>query len=214
MTHRLRSMTLYDITLPIRPDMPPWPGDAPFSREIVSAVTAGDSCNVSLLNIGSHFGTHLDAPYHFEDEGIRLDQIPLDVLIGPTLVHQVDASDIITAKQLPDLTHVERILFKTSNCRYFDDVEFHMDYISLGLDAAKALTQADIKLVGLDYYSIEKYETEDYPVHHQLCGKGVILLEGVDLRSIDPGMYELIVLPLKIEGCDGSPCRAVLRDLT
>jgi len=207
-------MSLYDITLPIRPDMPPWPGDAPFLQAITSAIMGGDSCNVSHLSIGSHFGTHIDAPYHFEDEGIRLDQIPLDVLIGPTLVHQVDASDVITTEDLPDLSNIDRILFKTSNCRYIGDVEFHTNYISVGLDAAQALTEAGVKLVGLDYYSIETYIAGDYPVHHQLCGKGVILLEGVDLRSIDPGMYELIVLPLKIEGCDGSPCRAVLRDIT
>ncbi len=193
--------------------MPPWPGDAPFSQETASSIEQGDSCNVSRLSIGSHFGTHMDAPYHFENDGIRLEQIPLDVLIGPTLVHQVDALDVITAAHLPDLSNVERILFKTPNCRYIDDVEFHTDYISVGLDAAQALTEAEVKLVGLDYYSIEKYKAEGHPVHHQLCGKGVILLEGVDLRSIDPGMYELIVLPLKIEGCDGSPCRAVLRDI-
>lgn len=206
-------MAIHDITLLLRPEHPPWPDDPPFSRESISALAKGDSCNVSLIQTSSHFGTHMDAPYHFEEEGMRLDQIPLSILMGPVLVHAVEGVDLIQAEHLPDLSGVERVLFKTSNGRFVSDTEFHTDYVSLGLDAARALTQAGVRLVGIDYFSIEAFRAPGHPVHRELCGQDVILLEGVDLRRIEPGWYELIALPLAIEDGDGSPCRAVLRDL-
>lgn len=155
----------------------------------------------------------MDAPYHFEEDGIKIDEIPLETLMGKALVHEVDADSLIQPQHLPDLDGVKRILFKTSNCWFIDETEFHTDYVSLGLEAARILVQAGVKLVGIDYFSIEAFRAPGHPVHHELCGGGVILLEGVDLRQAPPGWYELFALPLKIEGCDGSPCRAVLRDL-
>jgi arylformamidase len=124
----------------------------------------------------------------------------------------VDTPDLVRAEHLPDLSVVERIIFKTSNTFFIGDTEFHTDYVSVGLDAAQALTRAGVKLVGIDYFSIEAFRAEGHPVHHELCGNGVILLEGPDLREVPPGWYELICLPLKIEGGDGSPVRVILRD--
>ncbi|MGC9329919.1 MAG: cyclase family protein, partial [Candidatus Hinthialibacter sp.] len=200
-------------SISLKAEHPPWPGDPLFSRQIISSIAAGDSCNVSCLQMSSHFGTHIDAPYHFEEDGVRVDEIPLETLMGKALVHEVDAYPLIQPEHLPDLTGVERILFKTSNCWFIDETEFHTDYVSLGVEAARILVQAGITLVGLDYFSIEAFKAPGHPVHHALCGGGVILLEGVDLRQVPSGWYELLALPLKIEGADGSPCRAVLRDL-
>jgi arylformamidase len=206
-------MALYELTLPLRPEHPPWPGDTPFSKTVERSIEEGTShCNVSILNFSSHFGTHMDAPYHFEKDGITLDRIPLDTLIGPVLIHEVDTPDLIKPEHLPDLKGIERIVFKTSNTNYIADTEFHTDFVSVGLEAAKELTKAGIKLIGIDYFSIEAFRNPGHPVHHELCGNGVILVEGLDLRKVSPGNYELIVLPMNIQGGDGSPCRAVLRD--
>lgn len=205
-------MSIYDATLTMKADLPPWPGDPPFSHQAVYAICQGDPCNVSKITMSSHFGTHIDAPYHFDDNGMRVDRIPLDDLMGSALVHEVETPDIITLEHLPDLTGVERILFKTSNGSLLSDSTFHPQYVSLDLETARYLVRSGIRLVGIDYYSIEAYDAPGDPVHHELCGNGIILLEGVDLRHIPPGWYELIALPLKIEGCDASPCRIVLRD--
>jgi arylformamidase len=204
---------IHDISLSLKSDQPAWPGAPPFSCESISAIKNGDSCNVSCLRMSSHFCTHLDAPYHFIENGAKLDAIPLQTLIGKALVHEVSATKSIGQANLPDLTNVERILFKTPNSAIIADSIFHEEYVSVGLDAAKAMVRAGIRLIGVDYFSIEQFHTSNYPVHHELCGNGVILVEGLDLRAISPGWYELIVLPLKIAGSDGSPCRAVLREL-
>jgi len=204
-------MALWDISLPLKPETPPWPGDVPFSREFSQSIDQGDECNVSLLAMNSHFATHLDAPYHFEEDGASVDKIPLGVLIGPVLVHEVDSKDLILPPHLPPLDGVERLIFKTPNTSFIADSHFHCEYASLSLEAAKILTGAGVRLIGIDYFSIEAYGNPGHPVHHELCSKGVILVEGLDLRDVVPDWYELFVLPLKIAGGDGGPCRAVLR---
>lgn len=204
---------VYDLTLPLRPEHPPWPGDQPFVREMSSSIQGGDECNVSRLTMSSHFGTHLDAPLHFEAEGRTLERLSLSILIGPALVWEAKPNEHIQPSDLPDLSGVERILFKTPNCHWLGDTEFHENYTAVSPDAAKALTNAGVKLVGIDYFSIEAYKSPGHPVHHELCGNGVIIVEGLDLRDVPPGTYELICLPLKIEGGDGGPCRAVLREM-
>lgn len=207
-------MAIYDISLPLRMEQAPWPGDPSFSIRPCLEIAKGDGCNVSHLELGSHFATHLDAPYHIVENGARIDEIDLDTLIGRVLVHEVDAPNFIQPKHLPDLIGVERILFKTSNSRFIDDPVFHTQYVSLSVDAARELVRAKVRLAGIDYFSIENYKSADLPTHRELCGNGVIILEGLNLRDVEPGWYELFALPLKIQGCDGSPCRAALRDLT
>lgn len=207
-------MALHDLTLPMRPEQPPWPGDPPFTKTPVSSIRQGQSANVSWLAMSSHFGTHLDAPYHFEETGLRLDQIPPEVCVGPVTVHAVDTPDLIRPEHLPHLEDVERIVFKTRNTRYIADTVFHTDYVSVSLEAARELSRAGVRLVGIDYFSVEAFKPPGHPVHHELCGKGVVIVEGLDLRRIAPGRYEIIALPLLIAGCDGSPCRVLLRDLT
>ncbi len=206
-------MAFYDLTLPLRSEQPPWPGDLPYSREPMSEIRKGDSNNTSKIVVGTHFGTHLDAPYHFVEDGTKLDELPLEPMIGPALVHETFSPQQIAVGDLPDLNGVERIIFKTSNTEFIADTVFHTDYVSVGLDAAKKLSQAGVKLIGIDYFSVEAFKAPGHPVHHELCGRGIVLVEGLDLRAVKPGWYELIVLPLKLQGSDGSPCRAVLRDL-
>ncbi len=206
-------MALYDITLPLHQNHPPWPGDTPFEMERASSIASGDECNVSRIVMSSHFGTHLDAPFHFENDGIKVDQLALETLIGKALVCEIDSHDLIQPGHLPNLEGVERLLCKTPNGEFIDDTQFHQDYTAVSNDAAKAMVEAGIKLLGIDYFSIEAFHSPGHPVHHTLCGNGVILLEGLDLRNIKPGWYELIALPLKLKDGDGSPCRVILRDL-
>lgn len=207
-------MALYDLSLKLRVEQPGWPDDPPFSIRAISSIARGDACNVSFFETSSHFATHLDAPYHFIEDGARVDDLSLDTLIGRVLVHEVDTPNLILPDHLPNLDGVERILFKTSNSQFIEDAVFHTYYVSIGLETARELVRAGVKLAGIDYFSIEAFRSPGYPVHHELCGNGVILLEGLNLHAVEPGWYELIALPLKIEGCDGSPCRVVLRDLT
>ncbi len=207
-------MGIYDITLPVREAHPPWPGDAPYKLEAVSEIKRGERCNVSRMEMSTHFATHLDAPYHFIERGAKVHELSLDALVGPALVWEVDTPDLIYPHHLPSLEKIERILFKTSNGRINQDREFHTQYVSLSGEAARELTRAEMVLAGIDYFSMEAYKSPGHPVHMELCGKGVIVVEGLDLEAIPPGMYELTVLPLKLEGADGSPCRAILRDLS
>lgn len=204
-------MKVWDITLPLHPNHQPWPGDIPFSHTLSNSTARGDECNVSELHLSSHFGTHLDAPFHFEPDGMTLEQLPLETLMGPVLVHEVSSFPLIQPNDLPDLFNTTRIIFKTCNTNYISDETFHTDFVALSNEAAMALVEAGIILVGIDYFSIEAYKNPGHPVHHTLCGNGVIIVEGLDLRQVDPGEYDLIVFPLKIKGGDGSPCRAVLR---
>jgi len=163
--------------------------------------------------MSSHYATHLDAPFHFEDDGITVDQLALETLIGPALVHETSAAKLIQPQDLPDLSGVERILFKTRNSDFITDRVFHTDFVSIGLQAATVLVQAGVRLVGIDYFSVEAFTAPGHPVHHVFCRQGVILVEGLNLQDVSPGWYDLTVLPLKIQGGDGSPCRAVLREI-
>ncbi len=204
-------MRFWDLTLPLHPNHPPWPGDMPFTHALASSTARGDECNVSRLELSSHFGTHLDAPFHFEHDGITLEQLSIETLIGPALVHEVSSAPLIMPDDLPHLDGIKRIIFKTHNTQYIADGIFREDFTALSDEAAKLLVEANVKLVGIDYFSIEAFNNPGHPVHHTLCGNGVIIVEGLDLREVNPGRYELIVLPLKIQHGDGSPCRAVLR---
>lgn len=206
-------MVLYDITLPLRPEQPTWPGDSPFLIGINQSIAKGSLFNTTRFSLESHFATHIDAPYHFEENGITVDKIPMEVMIGPVLVHEVDTLDFIQPGHLPELSNIERIIFKTPNTHFIADTVFHTEYAAVGIEAAELLVHAGIKLVGIDYFSVETYYCEDYPVHHVFLRNNVILLEGVDLRQVPPGWYELLALPMKIQGADGSPVRAILRDL-
>jgi arylformamidase len=179
----------------------------------VSKVEDGSPCNVSLITMGSHTGTHIDPPYHFEKYGTRADEIPLEVLIGPALV--VDTSrEVIEGSFLRglDLTGVERVLFKTRNSGYLRDGAFSDEFVRLTPDAAEYLVWLGVKLVGVDYITVEAADDQGQPVHKAFLKAGVVILEGLDLSGVTPGAYELICLPLKVKDGDGAPARVVLRE--
>jgi arylformamidase len=207
---------LFDISVPLRPGMTVYPGDVPFNIERTRSMTSGDSYNLSRLQFGAHSGTHVDAPLHFIEAGYDVTRLPLAALVGPAYV--VDATRItadIDAKTLDTLQIPEgatRLLFKTPNSRLWDRESFSEDFFAITADAASVLLSRGVELVGIDYLSLGPF-SDPAPTHVVLLDAGVVILEGADLRQVEPGPYQLICLPLLIEGCEGSPARAfLLRD--
>ena len=176
----------------------------------------GDAFNLSNLEMGAHTGTHIDAPLHFLQNGKSTDQVPLAKLIGPARVIEIDAAvDMITAAELNKhkWRGTKRILFKTraSYKNWWSDHEFHKDFTAIVPDAAHLLVDAGVEMVGVDYLSAEKFGSPKAETHLVLLGRDVVIVEGLDLRLVKAGDYELMVLPLKLAGREGAPARAVLR---
>jgi arylformamidase len=211
-------MAIYDITVPIRSGMPVYEGDPGIEIKAWSDLARGDSANVSFLHFGAHTGTHVDAPAHFIEGARKIDALSLDVLIGPaTVVHVPDEVIEIDLDFLAGckLDQVERVLFRSRNSTFWDE-DFRKDFTHLAPEAAEKLVSMGVKLVGIDYLSIEKFHSGHHRTHLALLSKNVVIVEGLNLKDVAAGDYELICLPLKIaEGSgDGSPARAVLRTLS
>lgn len=206
-------MKIFDVTIPIGAGTPIYAGDPPALVESAKRLAGGDSANVSKLAFGAHTGTHVDAPNHFIEGTRRVDRLDLNRLVGHCrLVRVADDVQTIGPEHFGDIEGIERVIFKTKNSAFWNDSEFHSDFTHLSPAAADALLANGVKLVGIDYLSIEKFHSGDHAVHKAFLSKEVIILEGLDLRAIEPGDYELICLPLKYVGGegDGSPARAVL----
>jgi arylformamidase len=206
-------MKIYDVTIGIGRQTPIYAGDPPAVVDSAKRIAGGDSANVSKLAFGAHTGTHVDAPNHFIEGTRRVDQLDLAKLIGPCRVVSIP-SDVQTIEppHIGDIAGIDRVIFKTKNSAFWNDSDFHSDFAHLGPAAANSLVDAGVKLVGIDYLSIEKFHSGDHAVHKALLSKEIVILEGLDLREIDPGNYELICLPLKYIGGegDGAPARVVL----
>jgi len=203
-------MKFYDVTLPISPNIPVWPGHPAIKLELVRRIEDGARSNVSFLACSAHTGTHVDAPLHFITSGADVATLPLDVLIGPAVVADLSDADVITAERLErlGLRNVHRLLLKTRNSSLSRDV-FHDDYVALTVDAAHWVVERGVCLIGVDYLSVEDFGS-DGAVHRALLGAGLVILEGVDLSSVPAGDYQLYCLPLKLVGSDGAPVRAIL----
>jgi arylformamidase len=178
----------------------------------VRRIVNGDPCNLSLLHMGSHTGTHVDAPYHFLADGPRLGDVPLDRMVGPCVVADLRGRRMVDARALAavDAAPGEILLCLTDNSAKWAAAEFQRDFAYVTRDAADALVERGIRALGMDYLSIEEFGSPDFPVHHRLLGAGVFVIEGLDLRAVAPGRYYLVCLPLKFPGLDGAPARAVL----
>jgi arylformamidase len=199
--------------VPIRSGGLVYPGNPEIEISLQQAVAKGAGANVSFIRFGSHTGTHADAARHFFDDGQTVDAIPLERLIGPALLlsfpddlRAVGAADL----QKHDIKGHKRILLRTRNSALLSQKEFVRDYTFLAPDGAQYLVDQGVELVGIDYLSIEQFHSGHHKTHRTLLGKSVVILEGLDLSVPAPGAYQLICLPLRIEGCDGAPARAVL----
>ena len=206
-------MKVHDISVPLRAGMPTYAGEPGPQLEFPKLLSRGDPFTVSVISLGSHTGTHVDAPSHFLEGATGVDALPLDALVGPARVVEFAGETHITAADLESMAipgDCRRILFKTPNGRFWDDPEFHTEYIALAPDAARALVQRGVRLVGIDYLSVERYEPERHEVHQTLLAGGVVIVEGLDLRRVAPGDYLLVCAPLNVVGAEGAPARAFL----
>jgi arylformamidase len=206
-------MRIYDVTSPISPELPVWPGDPPVSLARVKRMEAGAKSNLSHLACSAHAGTHVDAPLHFIADGADVTSLPLDILVGPAQVVALPDVDAITASALErfDLKGVSRLLFKTRNSGLMH-TRFTKDFVALTTDAAQWVVERGVRLVGVDYLSVEGFGG-DGSVHRALLGAGVIVIEGLDLSDVPPGDYVLHCLPLKLADSEGAPARVILTAL-
>jgi arylformamidase len=204
---------IYDVSVPIRSGGLVYPGNPEIEIALQQAVAQGAGANVSFIRFGSHTGTHADAARHFFDDGQTVDRIPLERLIGPALLlrfpddlRAVGSTDL----QKHDLKGHKRVLLRTRNSALLSQKEFVPDYTYLAPDGAQYLVDKGVELVGIDYLSIEQFHSGHHKTHRTLLERSVVILEGLDLSVPAPGEYQLICLPLRIEGGDGAPARAVL----
>jgi arylformamidase len=204
---------LLDVSVPLAQGLPTYPGNPPFELHALKRIADGASSNVSRMVLGTHAGTHVDAPKHFIDDAIGVDALPLNLLIGRTRVVEIGRRGPITADDLvaEGLREDLRVLFKTPNSALWNSDAFHEDYAHLSEAAARYLVDQGVKVVGIDYLSIEQFKKAGAPAHKALLSNGVIIIEGLNLSDAEPGMYEMYCLPLRVTGGDGAPARVVLK---
>jgi arylformamidase len=208
---------IHDVSLVLRPDMVTWPGEPGPRIEPLRRIAEGDTANVSVVTISDHAGTHVDPPLHFLEGGNTVDKLPLEALVGPCVVVAFDGPGHVSGEWLDRaklMSGTERILFKTRNSARWGDptTPFTRDFTTINASAARWCIDHGIRLVGVDYLSIEPQgaEKEGYPVHKTLLGANVVIVEGLDLRSVAPGQYDLVCGPIKLLNGDGAPARVFL----
>ncbi|MGZ3600348.1 MAG: cyclase family protein [Ktedonobacterales bacterium] len=203
-----------DVSVPLHTGMVHWPDNPPVQIERIMGIDRGDTANVSKISMGSHTGTHMDAPIHFVPGGEGIDMLPFDATMGTARVIAIaDAVSIKRAELEPHgIQRGERILFKTRNSnRVWNTDEFVEDFVYISLEAAEYLAERGVRTVGVDYLSVGGYTQDGLETHDALLGAGIWIIEGLNLASVEPGTYELVCLPLKIVGGDGAPARAIVR---
>jgi arylformamidase len=206
---------IWDVSMPVRHGGLVYPGNPPISITPVQSIAAGNTANVSRIDLGSHTATHVDAPLHFMDGGAGVDELPLDVLIGPArLIAFGDDVLVVGEAELRrhDLAGVTRLLIRTRNSAWLASgtSEFHPDFTHLAPDAAEYLVSIGVRLVGVDYLSVEQFHSPHHRTHKTLLSHAVVIVEGLVLAEPPPGDYELCCLPILLAGLDGAPTRAVL----
>ena len=208
-----RPQRFLDVSVPLAADVPTYPGNPPFELQPITRIANGDSSNVSRLIMGTHAGTHVDAPRHFFDDGGGADTLSLELLIGRARVVDLPRRGGITAEDLAAVGLREdlRVLLKTPNSAFWNGGAFRQEYTHLTESAARYLAAQGVKVVGVDYLSVEEFKKAGAPAHRALLSQGVVIIEGLDLSDVEPGMYEMYCLPLRISSADGAPARVVLK---
>jgi len=208
------SLPWIDISVPLRNAMVHWPSDPPVTIKRVKDIEHGDTDNLSMISMGAHSGTHIDAPLHFIHHGTGIDKMPLDTTVGRARVIEIQDTESIKAEELLHhrIRRSERILFKTGNSsRAWQTDTFIEDFVFISDEAARFLVERGVRVVGVDYLSVGGFKRGGSYVHETLLGRGVWIIEGLDLSRVSPGRYDLICLPLKLDQGDGAPARAILR---
>jgi arylformamidase len=205
---------IYDVSVRLSNHVPVWPSGPPIRLEPTPHLSRDKSYTIheTLIQISSHMGTHIDAPYHFVENGKRLHEIPLERLVGKATVFEFPGVRSIGERELKPLKWdgIERVLFKTENSNHWQDGSFYEQFVYLEPEGAQFLIERGIQLVGIDYLSIEKYKAEKHRTHFALLEKDVVVIEGLDLSGVAPGEYSLVALPLSLLDTDGGPTRVIL----
>lgn len=206
---------LIDVTPPLRNGMPVYPGNPPFSVRVVRDVAQGAHSTLSELSMGTHSGLHVDAPAHFIAGGAGLESLGLEPFVGPARVLRIESKSVISVDELEaqGITQGERVLLKTRNSQLWSEPEFVADYVHLSTEAARYLATVRPLCVGVDYLSVGGHKSNGAEVHQALLGAGIAVIEGLDLSQVEPGHYDLVCLPLRIEQAEAAPARAILRPL-
>ena len=205
---------IYDVTVPITNTMPVWPNDPAVHLLPKSHLSRDKTHTVRLtaIEMGSHTGTHIDAPYHFVEGGRRLHEIPLEQLTGKATVFQIGGVQSIGPRELERLNWdgVDKVLFKTENSNHWQDGKFYEDFVYLEPEGAEFLVERRVELAGIDYLSVDKFRSEKHPAHFVLLPKNIVILEGLNLSLVPEGEYTLFALPLNLQDADGAPTRVIL----
>ncbi|HYY64463.1 MAG TPA: cyclase family protein [Gaiellaceae bacterium] len=195
-------MEIFDVSVPLREGMVTYPGDPEVHLERAASIAGGDVVNLTRIDFGLHSGTHVDAPVHFIEGGAGVDAVPLEALVGPCEVVEAPS---LAPEFVATAPRAERLLFKTPNSELWARDDFAEDFARLDGAGARLLVERGTRLVGVDYLSVG-----DEEAHHVLLAAGVVPVEGLDLRAVEQGAYELVCLPLRVAGADGAPARAIL----
>lgn len=205
-----------DISVPIFSGMVHWPDNPPIQVEFVMNMEKGDPCNVSNIAFGAHTGTHMDAPLHFIKGGKPIDQMPLTATVGKARVIAIQDPESIKVAELEQyaIQAGERLLFKTRNStEAWQSNTFVTDFVFIEPEAARYLAERQVQTVGVDYLSVGGFRRGGAATHNGLLGGGIWVIEGLNLAQVEPGDYELLCLPLRLQGAEGGPARAILRSL-
>ncbi len=210
-------MRIFDVSLPITSSLPVWPGDPRVVLWRTMSLESGDLANVSHMSCCVHAGTHIDAPCHFIEGGAAVDEIPLKILVGPAYLGSLPDVKEISPSDLEELRlpkDTERLLLRTRNSKLWAEgaTEFTPDYVALTPESANWVVEKGIKLLGVDYLSVQRFHDAEPTTHRTLLGAGVVIVEGLNLFEVTPGLYQLVCLPLKLVGSDGAPARVLLLD--
>lgn len=206
-------MKIIDISQPLSQKTQEWPGDTPFEYALSSSIEEASTVNVGKITTSTHIGTHIDAPFHFDNEGKKVHELELDLYVGKAKVIEVSGKKEIGIEDLNayDLSGVRRLLIRTNS--WENRKQFPTSITSLKPQVASFLAEKGIQLIGIDTPSVDQLDSKDLQAHHHLLKHGIYILEGIVLDHVELGDYELIALPLPIEGADGSPVRAVLKKI-
>lgn len=194
--------------------MAAWPGNPNVRIDRIQSIEQGDMCNLSVISMSAHTGTHMDAPLHFLKHGAPMERMPLTATVGPARVIPIRDKNAVTLAELRPhrIRRGERILFKTRNsAQPWHSGPFRKNFVYISTEAARFLADREIRAVGVDYLSLAGFEKNEVEAHQALLGAGVWIIEGLDLSRVQAGRYTLVCLPLKILGGDGAPARAILR---
>jgi arylformamidase len=205
-----------DVTVTVQNGMAHWPGDLAYRRQMTQTIGAGSDANLSQIELSAHTGTHMDAPRHFIEGGATIDSMPIEATVGRARVIEIKDPEMIrkTEVEFYKPQRGERLLFKTRNSSHaWKTTTFQETYIYIPPDTAAYLASAGVMTVGVDYLSVGGFKNGGKETHQALLGAGIWIIEGLNLEHVEPGDYQLVCLPLKLEGSDGAPARAILRRL-